>query len=111
VDFFLAGPVSLYDEHGPVVPVPSPLTSNNLGSVPNQGDGTYITTDINANLDGFLRGQNSQNSQPSTYVFIAPKHNEVVDLYYWMFCPYNLGKKIPLIGYVGDRASSVFPSI
>lgn len=111
VDFFLAGPVSLYDKNGPVAAVPSPLTSVNLGSVVNQGTGMYITTDINATLNGFLRGQNPQNSQPSVYVFIAPKDNGVVDLYYWTFFPYNLGKKVPTLGYVGDRTSSEFPTI
>jgi hypothetical protein len=103
VEFFLAGPVSLYDGNGPLAGAPSPLTDDNLGSVANQGNGTYITTDINANLNGFLQGQNPQNSQPTTYVFIAPKDNGIVDLYYWIFCPYNLGKKVTLIGYVGDR--------
>jgi hypothetical protein len=111
VDFFLAGPVSLYDGNGPLAGAPSPLTNENLATVANQGAGTYITTHINANLDGFLRGQDPRISHPTTYVFIAAKANGVVDLYYWMFAPYNLGKKITLLGYVGDRTSSISLSI
>jgi hypothetical protein len=111
VDFFLAGPVSLYDENGAVAPAPSPLTSENLGSVINQGKGMYITTLVDPLVNGFIRGQNPKHSQPSTYVFIAPKRNGVVDLYYWIFCPYNLGKEVPILGEVGNRTSAAFLSI
>lgn len=103
VDFFLAGPVSLYDTNGPLAGAPSPLTPSNLDSTANQGTGTYITTDINANLNGFLRGQDPRTSQPKSYVFIAPKANGVVDLFYWIFAPYNLSKKVGVLGWVGNH--------
>ena len=105
IEFFLNGPVSLYDTNGPLAGAPSPLTTSNLASTANQGSGTYITTNINANLNGLLRGQDPRNAQPQTYVFTAPKDNGVVDLFYWIFTPYNLGKKITLLGYVGNRES------
>jgi len=65
----------------------------------------YLTTDVKSQLNGFLRGQNPSNTQTTTYTFIAPKDNGVVDLYYWVFCPYNLGKNVPIpfIGLVGDH--------
>jgi hypothetical protein len=104
VEYFLAGPVTMNNANGPVSGAPSPLTDANVANMPNQGTGLYLSTDISANLNGFLGGQNPNNTQTTTYTFIAPKANGVVDLYYWMFCPYNLGKEVPLLGLVGDRA-------
>ncbi|KAG8827579.1 Vacuolar protein sorting-associated protein 62 [Serendipita sp. 399] len=65
----------------------------------------YLTTDVDANMNGFLRGQNPTNTKTTTYVFIAPKANGVVDLYYWIFCPFNLGKTVSFlsIGVVGNH--------
>jgi hypothetical protein len=105
IDYFLSGPLNLQDSNGsPINGAPSPLTAKNLATAaPNQGSGTYLSTDVKANTGGFLRGQNPSSNQPTTYTFIAPKANGVVDLYYWLFYPYNLGKKVPLLGYVGNR--------
>lgn len=35
--------------------------------------------------------------------FIVEKSNGVVDIYYWLFTPYNLAKSVPLVGEVGDH--------
>jgi hypothetical protein len=108
VEYFLSGPLSLYNDNGPIAGAPSPLTNMNLGSLSNSGTGSYLTVpDIKSNLRGFLAGQNPSKTQTSTYVFIAPKDSGVVDLYYWIFCPYNQGKNVPLLGYVGDRKSFI----
>jgi hypothetical protein len=104
IEYFLSGPVTLNDANGPVSGAPSPLTGANIDNMPNQGSGLYLTTNISATLNGFLQGQNPSTTQTTTYTFIAPKDNGVVDLYYWMFCPYNLGKEVPELGLVGDRA-------
>ncbi|KAJ1548397.1 Vacuolar protein sorting-associated protein 62 [Cladochytrium tenue] len=37
------------------------------------------------------------------YAFVSPKANGVVDIYYWVFAPYNLGKDVVIFGYVGDH--------
>ncbi|CCA75387.1 hypothetical protein PIIN_09371 [Serendipita indica DSM 11827] len=105
IEFFLAGGggVKAYDANGPISGAPFPLTTANLGDLANRGSGMYLTTDVKANLNGFLLGQNPNSGAGSTYVFIAPKANGVVDLYYWIFCPYNQGKKIIVLGYVGDH--------
>ncbi|KAG8768856.1 Vacuolar protein sorting-associated protein 62 [Serendipita sp. 405] len=99
VEYFLTGPVTLTDASGKTLASPLPKVS----SMSNFGAGTFMTTDTKANLNGFLRGQNPNTAQPSTYVFVAPKSNGVVDLYYWVYCPYNLGKKVPLLGMIGDH--------
>ncbi|KAG8805653.1 Vacuolar protein sorting-associated protein 62, partial [Serendipita sp. 399] len=99
VEYFLSGPVTLSDTAGKVIASPLPKVS----AMNNNGAGTFMTTDTKANLNGFLRGQNPRTAQPSTYVFIAPKSNGVVDLYYWVYCPYNLGKKVPLLGMIGSH--------
>jgi len=104
IEYFLSGPVTLNDANGPVSGAPSPLTDANISTMPNRGSGLYLTTNVRANLKGFLQGQNPSNTQTTTYTFIAPKDNGVVDLYYWMFCPYNLGKKVLNLGLIGDRA-------
>jgi Vacuolar protein sorting-associated protein 62 len=111
VEYFFAGPVSLYDKNGPYLGAPSPLTNENLAGLPDQGRKTYITANVEVDLHDFLKGQNPENSQPTTYTFIAPKPNGVVDLYYWIFCPFNFGKKTSLFGDKDFRASAMFSSI
>ncbi|CAG7853035.1 SubName: Full=Uncharacterized protein {ECO:0000313/EMBL:CCA75388.1} [Serendipita indica DSM 11827] len=96
VEYFVNGPVTVKDSSGKVVATKMDTASDN-------GVGTYMSTDVNANLNEFLRGQNPSSTQTSTYVFIAPKDNGVVDLYYWIYCPYNLGKKIPVLGWMGNH--------
>ncbi|KAG8830276.1 Vacuolar protein sorting-associated protein 62 [Serendipita sp. 400] len=105
VEYFLAGPVKLYNENGTAPNVPDRLTNRNLGSIENNGAGMYLTTDIDANEDGFLRGQNPTLGRSTTYAFIAPKDNGVVDLYYWVFSPFNLGKNVTYmnVGWVGNH--------
>jgi hypothetical protein len=110
VDYFLAGPVSLYDKGGPYLGAPSPLTNENLADLPDLGRKTYITANIDVDLYGFLRGQNPEKSQPTTYVFISQKLNGIVDLYYWIFCPFNFGKKISIFGDKDFRTFVVFRS-
>jgi hypothetical protein len=86
-------------------------TNENLVGLPDQGRKTYIAANLEVDLYHFLKGQSPEKSQPTTYTFIAPKPNGVVDLYYWIFCPFNFGKKT---GYFGDRdfrASAMFSSI
>lgn len=86
---------------------PSPLTLASLGSVQSQGANTFLTADINNGKGSFLRGQNPLDTanQPATYTFVVPKSNDVVDLFYWQFCPFNEAKKVPIVGQVGDRQS------
>jgi len=58
------------------------LNGGNLNSLPNGGDGVFLSVDVNANKDGFLTGQNPANNQDAKiYTFVAPKANDVVDLY------------------------------
>ncbi|KAJ3128189.1 Vacuolar protein sorting-associated protein 62 [Physocladia obscura] len=41
------------------------------------------------------------------YAFIVPKANDIVDIYYWQFCPYNLGKNAPIVGWTGDHVGDL----
>ena len=111
VEHFLIGPVSLYDKKGPYLGTPSPLTNENIVNIPDQGSNTYITANIDVELGDFLMGQNPETSQPTTYTFIDPNINGVVDLWYWIFCPFNSGKPLGSFGYKGYRTSAVFLSI
>lgn len=96
----------LRDGNGDIVGGQSlPLTKDNVDDVANKGSEMYMTVDdINGNKGGFLRGQNPSNSLPVTYTFISEKSNGVIDLYYWLFYPFNEAKKVPVLGQVGDRA-------
>jgi hypothetical protein len=91
---------------------PFPLTNENIADLPDQGKGTYLTTNISASLNGFLKGQDPYDpdygSRPTVYVIIAPKDNGVVDLHYWLFFPYSAGIEDILLGHVGYRTSAVF---
>ena len=93
------------DDSGNRPTQPSPLTLANLGDVQSQGANTFLTADIDNGKGSFLRGQNPSTSatKPATYTFIVPKSNGVVDLFYWQFCPFNEGKKVPIVGRVGNR--------
>ncbi len=42
----------------------------------------------------FLNGTNVSQSTPPTYAMIVPKGNNVTDIVYWMFYPYNNGKRV-----------------
>jgi hypothetical protein len=111
VEYFLAGDVVLNDKKGPYHGAPSPLTNESIADLPEQGSGTYITTNIDVELYDFLMGQNPETSQPTTYTFIDENINGVVDLWYWIFCPFNVGKTIGPLGYTGYRMSAVLLSI
>ncbi|KAF5383689.1 hypothetical protein D9615_003621 [Tricholomella constricta] len=100
VEYFLAG-VKQTDGGGKVIN--GAVTTSNVDDAANQGSGLYLTTDINAGKVGFLRGQNPSTTATSVYTFIAPKDNGVVDLFYWLFTPFNEGKSVPLVGQVGDH--------
>ena len=100
VEYFLAG-VKETDSSGNVIN--GALTNSNVDDAANQGSGLYLSTDINAGKAGFLRGQNPSTTSTKVYTFIAPKANGVVDLFYWLFTPFNEGKSIPLLGEVGDH--------
>jgi hypothetical protein len=85
---------------------PSTLAADNLDQEDGKGSSFFLATDINANkgAGGFLRGKNpSTSSDPTVTTFIVPKDEGVVDLYYWLFTPFNEGKNVPLIGETGDR--------
>ncbi|KAG5647808.1 hypothetical protein DXG03_007730 [Asterophora parasitica] len=101
IEYFLAGGVKLTDAKGNVVN--GAVTPWNVDDAPNQGSDLYLTTDIKSGKNGFLRGQNPANTATSVYTFIAPKDNGVVDLFYWLFAPFNQGKSVPVIGQVGDH--------
>ncbi|KAH7101234.1 hypothetical protein BKA62DRAFT_190693 [Auriculariales sp. MPI-PUGE-AT-0066] len=105
VDYFLGGPITPKDTNGNAVGGGLALSPSNLNTLPNAGDGVFLSTDTSSNgLNGFLAGQNPATTPGAKlYTFVAPKANDVVDLYYWLFTPYNLGKKVPLLGLVGDH--------
>jgi Vacuolar protein sorting-associated protein 62 len=103
VDYFLGGPVSLHNKKGPYKGAPSPLTNENIADIPDQGSDTFITANIDAQFNAFLTGQHPEISQPTTYTFIDPKLHGVVDLWYWIFCPFNVGKSVGPLGYKGYR--------
>ena len=81
-------------------------TVQNVDDAANQGSGLFLSTPITANKDGWLKGQNpATTSGLETHTFVAPKANGVVDIYYWLFTPFNEAKDVPLVGQVGDRES------
>ncbi|KAG6821442.1 hypothetical protein H0H93_010166 [Arthromyces matolae] len=100
VEYFLAG-VKQVDEKGNVVN--GIVNSSNVDDPANHGSGLYLTTDIKSGKNGFLRGQNPSTTSTAVYAFIAPKDNGVVDVYYWLFTPFNEGKHISALGEVGDH--------
>lgn len=104
IEYFLAGPVTAKDGSGSTKSSGS-LTDSNLADLPNQGSGLFLSTDVSSNAKkGFLTGQNPATTPGAkVYTFIAPKANNVVDLYYWLFTPYNLAKTVPLLGEVGNH--------
>ncbi|KAG6890110.1 hypothetical protein C0995_012061 [Termitomyces sp. Mi166 len=100
VEYFLAG-VKETDVKGNIVD--GTVTTSNVDDAVNHGSGLYLTTDIKSGKSAFLRGQNPSTAATAAYAFIAPKDNGVVDIYYWLFTPFNEGKKVPILGEVGDH--------
>lgn len=97
-DFFSG--VQVLDVQGNVVL--SSVNSYNLDGLPDHGSGLYMSTDIEEGKKGFLRGHSPSKSSLKAYTFVAPKANHVVDIYYWLFTPFNEGKETP-VGVVGDH--------
>ncbi|KAG8691952.1 Vacuolar protein sorting-associated protein 62 [Ceratobasidium sp. 423] len=92
----------VYDNGGkPLATQPSPLMASNLDSVVGKGASTWLTvSDTNA---GYLTGLNPSANKVPVYTFIVPKEGGIVDLFYWIFFPYNLGKDIIALGRVGNH--------
>lgn len=99
VDFFLSN-VQALDANGRLVS--ASVCPSNLDSLPNQGSRLYLSTNIEAGKKGFLRGQKPSISSPKAYAFVARKDNNVIDLYYWLFTPFNQGK-FTALGVIGDH--------
>ncbi|KZV93823.1 hypothetical protein EXIGLDRAFT_33087 [Exidia glandulosa HHB12029] len=104
VEYFLNGPITVQDGNGATVSSGG-LTTTTLDDFPDQGNGLYMSTSTSKEAKaGFLAGQDPSKTQDAkVYTFIAPKANGVVDLYYWLFTPYNLAKDVPLLGEVGNH--------
>ncbi|KAH0582730.1 hypothetical protein H2248_010645 [Termitomyces sp. 'cryptogamus'] len=100
VEYFLAG-VKETDAKGNIID--GAVTTSNIDDAVNHGSGSYLTTDVKSGKTGFLRGQNPSTTATAAYTFIAPKENGVVDIYYWLFTPFNEGKKVALLGEIGDH--------
>ncbi|KAJ3331192.1 Vacuolar protein sorting-associated protein 62 [Blyttiomyces sp. JEL0837] len=93
---------------------PTPLSYSNLGylrSIGTDDSNAYLTVAGNVIADDtlppetqFLQGPNPATANAPIYAFIVPKPNNVVDIYYWAFSPYNLGKSSPL-GRVDDHVA------
>ncbi|KAG9109790.1 Vacuolar protein sorting-associated protein 62 [Ceratobasidium sp. 392] len=80
---------------------PSPFTASNLNNLIGKGENTWLTVpDTNAS---YLTGLNPTSNHVPVYTFIVPKEGGVVDFFYWIFFPFNLGKNIIALGQVGDH--------
>ena len=89
------------DEHGnEVEDVPRPLTLSNLDKVPAS---TYLSVLNTSSSYAPTMGQNPTTNSVPVYTFIVPKEGGIVDLFYWIFTPYNVGKTIPALGTVGSH--------
>ncbi|KAJ3211034.1 Vacuolar protein sorting-associated protein 62 [Entophlyctis luteolus] len=51
----------------------------------------------------FLYSSASIGTKAPIYSFVSPKSNGIIDIYYWVFCPYNLGKDVLIAGWTGDH--------
>ncbi|KDN45374.1 hypothetical protein RSAG8_04961, partial [Rhizoctonia solani AG-8 WAC10335] len=92
----------VYDDSGKLLPTqPSPLTASSLDSVVGKGASTWLT--VSDTSAGYLTGQNPSSNKVPVYTFIVPKEGGIVDLFYWIFFPYNLGKDIIALGRVGNH--------
>ncbi|KAL0573167.1 hypothetical protein V5O48_008801 [Marasmius crinis-equi] len=102
VEWFLSQ-VKQVDDNGSLINA-NP-TVQTLDGPTGQGSGLYLTTDIDANRDGWLKGVNPLQDpfNVAVYTFVAPKANGVTDIYYWLFTPFNEAKDVPVLGRVGDH--------
>ncbi|KAJ3114813.1 Vacuolar protein sorting-associated protein 62 [Phlyctochytrium bullatum] len=91
---------------------PSPLTSSNLDFLQSQqgkddsAQFLWVDGNVKANptlpaATQFLYGSKTMDGVP-IYAFVVEKEFGVVDLWYWHYSPYNLGKSTPL-GRVGNH--------
>ncbi|KAG9103632.1 Vacuolar protein sorting-associated protein 62 [Ceratobasidium sp. 370] len=92
----------VYDNNGKALATqPSTLTASNVDTVVGKGASTWLTVpDTSAS---YLTGLNPSSNNVPVYTFIVPKEGGVVDFFYWIFFPFNLGKKIPALGQVGNH--------
>ncbi|KAK1225598.1 hypothetical protein PQX77_011457 [Marasmius sp. AFHP31] len=102
VDWFLSN-VKQVDSNGTIIN--SRPTIETVSQPAGQGSGLYLTTDIDTNRDGWLKGVSPLEDPPNVaiYTFVAPKPNGITDIYYWLFTPFNQAKDVPILGRVGDH--------
>ncbi|KAG8745860.1 hypothetical protein FRC10_006887 [Ceratobasidium sp. 414] len=96
------GLLKVYDNNGKALATqPSTLTASNVDTVVGKGASTWLTVpDTSAS---YLTGLNPSSNNVPVYTFIVPKEGGVVDFFYWIFFPFNLGKNIVALGQVGNR--------
>ncbi|KAG5638349.1 hypothetical protein H0H81_000482 [Sphagnurus paluster] len=73
--------------------------SNEESSGYDYGAHEYVADDIG----GYIFGGYDYDDLDSDVLFDDWNDNGVVDLFYWLFTPFNEGKSVPLIGEVGDH--------
>ncbi|QRW06617.1 hypothetical protein RhiLY_05616 [Ceratobasidium sp. AG-Ba] len=82
----------VYDNNGkPIANQPSPLTTSNLDTVVGKGASTWLT--VSDTSASYLNGLNPASNKVPVYTFAVPKEGGIVDIFYWIFFPFNLGKK------------------
>ncbi|KAG8683255.1 Vacuolar protein sorting-associated protein 62 [Ceratobasidium sp. 395] len=92
----------VYDNNGkPLATQPSTLTTSNLDTVVGKGASTWLT--VSDPAASYLTGLNPSSNKVPVYTFIVPKEGGVVDFFYWIFFPFNLGKNIVALGQVGNH--------
>ncbi|KAI9335011.1 hypothetical protein DFJ73DRAFT_663451 [Zopfochytrium polystomum] len=112
VDYMWPHYTMLNGDGSPVPGAPSPLNAGNVDFLTRQGkdaSGTYLSVPGSpagdpkvGPGDSYLYVGRDLGTSAPIYAFVVPK-DFAVDIYYWVFSPYNLGKKITGLGYVGDH--------
>ncbi|KAH8834713.1 hypothetical protein DL96DRAFT_1571487 [Flagelloscypha sp. PMI_526] len=100
VEFFLEN-VVLLDQSKKVVQ--EKPTAQGLSNPSEQGEGLYLTTNIDSGRNGWLQGYKPSTHPSPVCAFVSPKDNGVTDIYYWLFTPFNSAKDVPLAGRIGDH--------
>ncbi|KAJ1552876.1 Vacuolar protein sorting-associated protein 62 [Cladochytrium tenue] len=103
----------VYSDGSTVSGTPSSFSDTNLDFLYQEGvdaGGVYLAvsgeptaTPSLSSTYSYLYSTEAIGVSAPIYAFVAPKSNGVVDIYYWIFAPYNLGKNIAILGYVGDH--------
>ncbi|QRV92489.1 vacuolar protein sorting-associated protein TDA6 [Ceratobasidium sp. AG-Ba] len=92
----------VYDNNGKqIANQPSPLTTSNLDTIVGKGASTWLT--VSDTSASYLNGLNPASNKVPVYTFAVPKEGGIVDIFYWIFFPFNLGKKIIALGQVGNH--------